>query len=107
MIQKQVIIHLHGIPGSRSEFEAVGWDKSLLPFLKNVESIRLIGIDRPGMGLSSYYEYTPKTFAENLLEFVKQLEIKEAIITGISGGSIYAMACAGMIRKKKKIKLFL
>ena len=86
---------MHGTPGSRLEVEALGWDTKLLPLLQNIESIRLISVDRPGIGLSSYYEHTPKTFAENLLEFVKELNIKRVVITGLSGGGIFALACAG------------
>lgn len=78
------VFYFHGFPGSRLE-------ASFLP----LKSARLIGVDRPGYGLSS-----PKRgrkladFPKDVAALADHLQIKKFSIMGVSGGGPYAAACA-------------
>lgn len=82
------IFGFHGLPGSRIWFE--GDD----PVAEQL-GIRLITIDRPGYGISD-----PKPgrrfldFADDVVALAQQLQIDRFSVFGISGGGVYAAACA-------------
>jgi pimeloyl-ACP methyl ester carboxylesterase len=88
------VLFFHGMPGSRLEAE-----KLHLAALKL--QIRLIGLDRPGMGLSS-----PKTnrkildWPEDITEFAAALHLRKFSIVGHSGGAPYIAACAYRMPEK-------
>lgn len=70
------ILFFHGLPGSRLEAE-----KLHLVALKL--QIRLIGLDRPGMGLSSHQKNrTILAWAEDIKEFAIALNLKKFSIGG-------------------------
>jgi pimeloyl-ACP methyl ester carboxylesterase len=85
---KNVMFYFHGQPGSRLEAK----------FL-DVEAvragIRLIGVDRPGMGLSSFKAgRSILDWPDDVIELADSLRIDRFAVTGFSGGGPYAIACA-------------
>jgi pimeloyl-ACP methyl ester carboxylesterase len=87
--QGRAIFWLHGTPGARRQ----------IPMEARVcaaqRRIRLIGIDRPGIGSSTPYQYdTVFAFAEDLRTIADTLGIDKFEVIGLSGGGPYALACA-------------
>jgi pimeloyl-ACP methyl ester carboxylesterase len=85
------ILHQHGMPGSRLEHEAEpGFYRSL--------GVRVITPDRPGYGLS---DFDPRRrlidWPSDIAELADRLGLSRFGITGLSGGGIYALACAAAI----------
>jgi len=82
------VLFFHGFPGSRLEAE-----KLHHAALKT--NVRLIGLDRPGMGLSSIQNNRSiLAWANDVSEFTTVLNIKTFSIIGHSGGAPYVAACA-------------
>ena len=88
------IFAFHGTPGSRIWMEE---DDSTSQEL----NIRLITIDRPGFGLS---DFQPKRrildFASDIEQLADHLELDHFAVMGISGGGIYAAACAYALKNR-------
>src|SRR5471030_2256385 len=85
------IFHQHGMPGSRFEREAE-------PDLYGSLGVRLITPDRPGYGLSDPHLHRPLLdWPSDIAELADSLGIRRFGITGLSGGGIYALACAAAI----------
>ena len=87
--QGRAVFWLHGTPGARRQ----------IPMEARVyaekRQIRLIGIDRPGIGSSTPYQYdTVFAFAEDLRTIADTLGIDKMIVVGLSGGGPYTLACA-------------
>ncbi len=80
--------HFHGHPGSRLECK-------LFAGAATKAGIRLIGIDRPGMGLSDF-EPGRKIldWPNDVVQLADALEIDRFSVEGVSGGGPYAAACA-------------
>jgi pimeloyl-ACP methyl ester carboxylesterase len=90
------ILEFHGIPGSR--LEAWYYDEAGKKL-----GARVIGIDRPGFGLSSYKRgYCILDWPSDVLEFANALGLKRFGVAGISSGSPYALACARVIPERLK-----
>lgn len=88
------VLFFHGLPGSR--LEAVKLHHAAIKM-----SVRLIGLDRPGMGLSSIQkDRTILDWAEDIAEFATVLNLKTFSIIGHSGGAPYVAACAYRIPEK-------
>jgi pimeloyl-ACP methyl ester carboxylesterase len=85
------IIHHHGMPGSRLEHEAESAFYTAL-------GVRVVTPDRPGYGLSDPH---PKRrlldWPADVLELADRLGFRRFGITALSGGGIYALACAAAI----------
>ncbi|KAK3636836.1 hypothetical protein LTR56_013947 [Elasticomyces elasticus] len=82
------IFELHGFPGSR--LEAAVYHQSALEL-----GAQVIGVDRPGIGLSSpHLGRTVLDHAEDLRFLAKALGHSSYSIIGVSGGGPYALACA-------------
>ena len=82
------LFHFHGFPGSRLEATILA-DRAI------VKNIRVICIDRPGMGLSDFKENrTLLDWPDDVVELADALEIDKFAVEGISGGGPYAAACA-------------
>ena len=78
------VFYLHGFPGSRLEAS----------FL-TIEGARLIGIDRPGYGLSSPRRRRKLAdFPKDVAALADHLGIDKFAVMGVSGGGPYAAACA-------------
>lgn len=83
------VLHLHGTPGSRLEvcFPA---ERQAAEDL----GVRLIGLDRPGMGLSTFRRFSIIEYPRMVWDFADALGLGRFAVTGISGGGKYACACA-------------
>src|SRR6201991_4246918 len=87
--QGRAIFWLHGTPGARRQ----------IPMEARVyaeqRQIRLIGIDRPGIGSTAPYQYdTVFAFAQDLGTMADTLGIDRFEVIGLSGGGPYTLACA-------------
>lgn len=82
------IFYFHGFPGSR--FEAGHLQKIAL-----LNGYRLIGIDRPGMGMSSLQlKRSILSWADDVETFADCLRIHKFSIVGHSGGAPFVAVCA-------------
>lgn len=85
------IIHQHGMPGSRLEHEAD-------PEFYRALGVRVITPDRPGYGLSTPQRHRRLVdWPQDIAELADSLGIARFGITALSGGGLYALACAAMI----------
>ena len=89
------LFHFHGFPGSRLE-------ATLLSEIDiDMTNIRLISIDRPGMGLSDFKKNrTLLDWPDDVVELADALGIDKFAVEGISGGGPYAAACAYKIPER-------
>ena len=88
------VLEFHGIPGSR--IEASYYDDAGRKL-----SARVIGIDRPGFGISTYVKgYRIIDWPRDVLEFANALGLNRFAVAGISSGSPYALACARFIPER-------
>lgn len=84
---RPVIFYCHGFPGSRLE-------GALLASSARSHNARVIAVDRPGMGLSTFQpNRTVLDWPRDVLELADHLQIKKFYILGASGGAPYALAC--------------
>jgi len=84
----KVLFHFHGLNSSRLEVKIV--HEQMLK-----AGIRFIGIDRPGMGLSTFQENREVLdMIDDVEELADSLGIEKFSVLGISSGSKYALACA-------------
>jgi pimeloyl-ACP methyl ester carboxylesterase len=82
------ILYFHGFPGSR--LEAGRFHETAL-----ANGYRLIGVDRPGMGLSSINKKrTILSWAADVESFANVMGIEKFSIIGHSGGGPFVAACA-------------
>lgn len=82
------ILYFHGLPGSRLE-------AGHLQSVALLNHYRLIGIDRPGMGLSSaHLQRNILSWVDDVESFADYLGLKKFSIIGHSGGAPFVAACA-------------
>lgn len=82
------IIHFHGSGSSRLEV-------ILLAEQASDEGVRLIGLDRPGIGLSDPKSgYRLLDWPDDVVEVANQLGIERFAVEGLSAGGPFALACA-------------
>src|SRR5688572_5249193 len=82
------LFYFHGYPASRRE---------PAPIAKEVRErgIRLISVDRPGIGASTYHPgRTLRDWPEDVRVLADALGLKRFAVLGSSGGGPYAIACA-------------
>ena len=88
------VVYFHGTASSRLEV-------LLLKKLAYGSKLQIIGIDRPGYGLSSF---TPRknfsAFANDVNFLVDHLGIKEFGVLGWSGGGVFALTYAALFPKR-------
>ncbi|MBS9532748.1 alpha/beta hydrolase [Mycobacterium sp. M1] len=87
--QGRPMFWLHGTPGARRQ----------IPLEARVfaerENIRLIGVDRPGIGSSTPHDYgCILDFADDVRTIADTLGVDDMAVIGLSGGGPYALACA-------------
>ncbi len=83
---------MHGTPGARRQIPAEARRYAAQ------NGIRLIGIDRPGIGSSTPYQYgTVGEFPQDLTVIADTLGIGEMAVIGLSGGGPYTLACAAVM----------
>src|SRR5258705_4176709 len=87
--QGRAVFWLHGTPGARRQIPMEA------RIYAEKRQIRLIGIDRPGIGSSSPHQYdTVFAFADDLRTIADTLGIDQMEVVGLSGGGPYTLACA-------------
>lgn len=87
--QGRAIFWLHGTPGARRQIptEARAYAAE--------NHIRLVGVDRPGIGSSTPYQYDYVVeFADDLRTMADTLGIDKMAVVGLSGGGPYTLGCA-------------
>lgn len=85
------IVHHHGMPGSRLQHEAESELYSAL-------GMRVITPDRPGYGLSDPHPTGRLIdWPADVVELVDSLGVGRFGVTALSGGGIYALACAASL----------
>jgi pimeloyl-ACP methyl ester carboxylesterase len=88
----RAVFWLHGTPGARRQIpvEARVYAEQM--------GIRLIGVDRPGIGSSTPHQYgTVADFAHDLRTIADVLGIDTMAVIGLSGGGPYTLGCAAMM----------
>jgi pimeloyl-ACP methyl ester carboxylesterase len=87
--QGRAVFWLHGTPGARRQIPI-----EARQFAERTH-IRLIGVDRPGIGSSTPFQYpNVLAFADDLRTIADVLGIDQMAVIGLSGGGPYALACA-------------
>jgi pimeloyl-ACP methyl ester carboxylesterase len=87
--QGRAVFWLHGTPGARRQIPTEA------RVYAEQRQIRLIGVDRPGIGSSTPHQYdTVFAFAEDLRTIADTLGIDRFEVIGLSGGGPYTLACA-------------
>jgi pimeloyl-ACP methyl ester carboxylesterase len=81
------ILYLHGTPSSR--MEAAG-----LADAAGALALRVLALDRPGCGGSTFYRYRVRDYPQVIARFADTLGIADFGVLGVSGGGRYACACA-------------
>ncbi|KAK2612608.1 hypothetical protein QQS21_001380 [Conoideocrella luteorostrata] len=77
----------HGLPGSHVETRI--FDKTA-----RRHHIRIIGVDRPGMGNSTFQpDNRLLDWPANLLALAEHLQVQQFAVLGVSGGAPYVLAC--------------
>lgn len=85
---KKSVFLLHGNPSSR--LEVADWTNVVEEL-----NFRMICIDRPGLGLSTYQaDRSLSNWPSQVLEVADHLDIEHIKVAGSSGGGPYALACA-------------
>ena len=93
--QGRAIFWLHGTPGARRQIPAEARAYAEL------ERIRLIGVDRPGIGSSTPHQYpNVLAFAEDLRAIADTLGIDNFAVVGLSGGGPYTLATAAAMPER-------
>lgn len=90
--QGRAVFWLHGTPGARRQIPAEARAYAEL------EGIRLIGLDRPGIGSSTPHQYpNVLAFAQDLRVIADTLGIDDFAVVGLSGGGPYTLATAAAL----------
>lgn len=91
-------IFVHGIPDCRFDCAWLDADKAIAKRL----GVRWIGIDRPGIGLSTPDpKRTILGWPEDVQHLISHLGLDTYHIFGVSGGTAYALACAKLLPRDK------
>ncbi|KAF2156547.1 alpha/beta-hydrolase [Myriangium duriaei CBS 260.36] len=91
---RPIILH-HGLACSRL-------DGAFFHEVAQEVGARIIGIDRPGMGWSSYYaEWQLLDFAKDVERLTDHLKLQEYCVMGMSGGGPSVLACAKALPSTK------
>jgi pimeloyl-ACP methyl ester carboxylesterase len=91
----KALFFFHGLPSSR--LECAEWDP-----IASKHNVHLIGIDRPGMGLSTFQpERNILDWPADVLSLADHLQLNEFSVIGSSGGGPYSLACAYALPKDR------
>jgi pimeloyl-ACP methyl ester carboxylesterase len=89
------LLWLHGTPGARRQIAPQA------RALAHERGVRIVSIERPGVGESTPHAYGALTeFAGDVEQLCESLGIGEFAIAGLSGGGAYALACAHELRER-------
>jgi pimeloyl-ACP methyl ester carboxylesterase len=90
----QALFYFHGHPGARLEA------RFLVEKAAQV-GVRLVGIDRPGMGLSTFKAGRRLLdWPDDVVELADSLRLDSFAVVGFSGGGPYSLACACKIPQR-------
>ncbi|MGV0633471.1 alpha/beta hydrolase [Mycolicibacillus trivialis] len=90
--QGRPMFWLHGTPGARRQIPLEA------RIFAEHQNIRLIGVDRPGIGSSTPHQYeTVLQFADDLRTMADTLGIEKMAVIGLSGGGPYTLAAAALM----------
>lgn len=85
----RAVFWLHGTPGARRQIPNEAREFALR------EGIRIVGVDRPGIGSSSPHVYGSfREFTKDLETVADSLGIGDMAVVGLSGGGPYTLAAA-------------
>jgi len=85
----RAIFWFHGTPGARRQVPPAARR------LARTENLRVIGVERPGIGKSTPHLYNSiSEFADDLEELADALAVERFGLAGLSGGGPYVLACA-------------
>jgi pimeloyl-ACP methyl ester carboxylesterase len=88
------VFYFHGFPGSGVEAR---WGHGTAASV----GVRLIGLDRPGFGRSSFAaDRTILGWADDVLAVANALDIAQFSVLGMSGGAPYALACTARMPER-------
>lgn len=91
----RAIFWLHGTPGARRQVPV-----EARMFAEN-NGVRLIGLDRPGIGSSTPHEYDRVIdFSHDLRIVADSLGVEKMVIIGLSGGGPYTLGCAAAMPER-------
>ena len=86
------LVWLHGTPGARRQIPAEVRTQAA------EQGLRVVGIDRPGIGSSSPHVYeSVAEFADDLVVVADRLGLDEFSVVGLSGGGPYALAAGARL----------
>lgn len=88
------VLYFHGTPSSRLEPMLLAPYGKSIDELLTINRLRLISVDRPGMGNSDFYNCTFLSFAKDLAELLLSLNIQQAASLGWSGAGPYILSMA-------------
>lgn len=93
--QGRAMFWLHGTPGARRQIPVEA------RLYATAANIRLIGVDRPGIGSSTPFQYdSVSQFADDLRTVADTLGIDKMAVIGLSGGGPYTLACAAAMPER-------
>jgi pimeloyl-ACP methyl ester carboxylesterase len=93
-IDGKALFYFHGFPGARVEARFLAEQATQL-------HVHLVGVDRPGMGLSTFKANRRYLdWPDDVIELADSLHIDHFAVAGLSGGSPYVLACAYKIPKR-------
>ena len=84
-----LIVYLHGSPSSRL-------DVDYLAARSRRRGARVVGIDRPGYGGSTFVRFDAASIADDVIAVADALGAKQFAVIGQSSGSAYAWATAAL-----------
>jgi len=94
----QAVIWLHGTPGARRQIPVEARARAAS------EGLRIVGIDRPGIGSSTPHLYPSIAgFSEDLEILADRLGLDEMVVIGLSGGGPYALAAGHSLSRVRAV----
>lgn len=88
----RAVVWLHGTPGARRQIPTEA------RAVAEVAGLRIVGIDRPGIGSSTPHLYDNiRGFAADLDVVADCLGLDELVVIGLSGGGPYALAAGALL----------
>ncbi|MGH8977679.1 MAG: alpha/beta fold hydrolase [Acidimicrobiia bacterium] len=89
------VLWFHGTPGGRRQIPAVA------RVAAEERGVRLIAIERPGVGSSTRHLYASLLdWGRDVEEFADRLELERFALIGLSGGGPYVLACAAWMPER-------
>ena len=90
------VLYFHGFPGSRLDGNLFDFDE-----IGKACNIRILGIDRPGIGISDFQPNRRLLdWPTIVISVVNKFGFEKFSILGISGGGPYALSCAYSIPER-------